>query len=661
MKDKQDAKEQLMEELNELRQRICELEREPSESDKRFADSLPITVIEFDSSGNLEFINHAGTQVFGYSSDNFVNEQELIDIFVQEDRDRALHNIQTRLRGITSNTEEYTVLTKDGQRKNIVAYTNPIRANGKIIGFRSVIIDITERKQMEEVLGESEKSLRILIKNIPDVILSIDREGRILSINRAVAGLTIEEAIGKNQLDYIEHKYHDLVRNTVKNVFLTGKPASYEVEGVGPYGKNSYYETRILPNSHKERVISLTLITRDVSQLKEAENERRQLQERIHKAKKMETVGILAGGIAHDLNNVLAGLVSYPDLLLMELPENSPLKEPITTIRDSGIRAAAIVQDLLALARRGVVITEAINLNDVVREYLSSLKHKQLLNANQHVTFQTSLENNLINILASPSHLFKVLVNLTSNAFESIDECGRINITTRNQYVDTPLICYERIDEGEYSVLSVTDNGCGISPKDIEKIFEPFYTNKTMKKHGTGLGLSVVWGIVKDHKGYIDVSSSQNKGTTFELYFPTTRMEVGVKEESDITEPHTGKGESVLVIDDINEQRDIACAILSRLGYTPTAVNSGEEALEYLKDNSCDLLLLDMIMDPGIDGLETYRRILDLHPKQKAVITSGFSKTDRVKEAQRLGAGQFIKKPYTLHNIALAIRNELDK
>jgi CheY-like chemotaxis protein len=195
----------------------------------------------------------------------------------------------------------------------------------------------------------------------------------------------------------------------------------------------------------------------------------------------------------------------------------------------------------------------------------------------------------------------------------------------------------------------------------MERIFEPFYTKKVMGRSGTGLGMSVVWGTVKDHGGYIDVQSTKEKGTIFTLYFPITRKELA-KDKSRISiEGYKGKGESILVVDDVQEQREIASQILKKLSYSVTSVSSGEEAVDYLKDNSADLLLLDMIMDPGIDGLETYKRIIEFHPEQKALIASGFSESDRVKETQRLGAGAYLKKPFLLEKIGLAVRGELER
>jgi CheY-like chemotaxis protein len=317
------------------------------------------------------------------------------------------------------------------------------------------------------------------------------------------------------------------------------------------------------------------------------------------------------------------------------------------------------VQDLLTLARRGVSITEVANLNNIVSEYLSSPEYQKLRDFHPDVKLERDLETDLLNILGSPVHLSKTIMNLVSNAAEAMTEGGEIRISTENRYIDRPIRGYDNVEEGDYVVLTVSDTGVGISTEDIEKIFEPFYTKKKMGRSGTGLGMAVVWGTVKDHKGYIDVQSTEGKGTTFTLYFPVTRKELAKDKSLLSIEDYMGKGESILVVDDVEEQRKIAYQILKKLGYSVTSVSSGEEAIDYMKNNSADLLILDMIMDPGIDGLETYKRILEFHPGQKAIIASGFSETNRVKEAQRLGAGKYIKKPYTLEKIGIAVKNEL--
>jgi len=390
--------------------------------------------------------------------------------------------------------------------------------------------------------------------------------------------------------------------------------------------------------------------------------ERNQLEAQLQRAQKMEALGTLAGGVAHDLNNILSSLVSYPELLLLDLPEDSHSRKHVLAMQKSGQKAAAIAQDLLTLARRGVIVKDVLNLNEIILSYLSSPEFKKLKDLYPGFQLQTQLDPNLLNTLGSFVHLSKTVMNLVYNAAESMPDGGEISIVTENRYLDKPISGYDHVKEGDYVILSLSDGGVGISSKDTKRIFEPFYTKKIMgRRSGTGLGMAVVWGTIKDHNGYIDVKSREGKGTTFRLYFPVTRKDLAEEKTPIAIEDYMSGGESILVVDDVENQRIIATSLLSRLGYHVTAVSSGEEAVEYMKNAKADLLVLDMIMDPGIDGLETYKRILKLHPAQKAVIVSGFSETIRVKEAQKLGAGAYVRKPYLLEKIGLAIRIELDR
>jgi signal transduction histidine kinase len=399
----------------------------------------------------------------------------------------------------------------------------------------------------------------------------------------------------------------------------------------------------------------------EIAERKKTERERHRLAIQLQRAEKMEAIGTLAGGVAHDLNNILSGIVSYPELLLLDLPEDSSLIQPILAIQESGEKAATIVQDLLTLARRGVAGTEVMNINHIILDYLKSPEHEKLKSRHTEIQAETDLETDLLYIIGSPIHLSKTIMNLITNAAESMPHGGMILIRTENQYIDRPITGYDDVEEGDYAVLSVSDTGLGISPDSLPRIFEPFYTKKVMGRSGTGLGLAVVWGTVKDLKGYIDIQSTEGKGTTLTLYFPVTREGLASDKTQSSIEDYMGREESILVVDDVRGQREIASSIFKKLGYSVTSVSSGEEAIAYMKENSADLLVLDMIMAPGIDGLETYKRILEHHPGQKAIIASGFSETERVKEAQKLGAGEYIKKPYTIEKIGLAVKSELEK
>jgi len=521
--------------------------------------------------------------------------------------------------------------------------------------------EIAERTRVEEALRKSEMKYRNIYFNIQDVYYETSPDGIILEISPSIE-------------NFSKYKHEELIGKSIYDVYADPEETSKVIKEILAKGKVSDYEINLRDKDDSQRPCSIVMIAikdeqgiplkftgsmRDIFNRKQAEKERIDLEEKVARLQKMEALGLLAGGVAHDLNNVLSGIVGYPDLLLMELPQDSPLRNPILNMQSSGQKAADIVQDLLTLARRGVITSEVLNLNDIVKEYLVSPEHERLKAFHSGVQIETNLDRELLNIKGSPTHLRKTVMNLVSNAAEAQVSGGKITLLTKNQYIDRPIKGYDNIQEGDYVVIEVSDSGIGIATKELNRIFEPFYTKKVMGRSGTGLGMAVVWGTVQDHRGYIDIESKEGEGTTFYLYFPVTRDSI-VEEKSVIpVEAYMGTGQTILIVDDVRDQRELASSMLTKLGFSAKAVSSGEEAIDYLKNNSTALVLLDMIMDPGIDGLDTYRQILKFHPKQKAIIASGFSETKRAKEAQKLGAGQYVIKPYTLEKIGIAVKNEL--
>jgi CheY-like chemotaxis protein len=376
---------------------------------------------------------------------------------------------------------------------------------------------------------------------------------------------------------------------------------------------------------------------------------------KLERAGKLELIGAIAGGVAHDLNNMLGAILGYPDILLPDLSPDDPVYKPLVAMQKSAERAAEVVQDLLTLARRGVVQKDVLCLNDVVRQYLDSPELDMIRRQHPHAVLESTLAPDLLCVRGSATHLSKMLMNLVNNACEALKQSGRVMIATRNQYIDDAIEASETVAEGDYVVLRIEDTGIGITATDIERIFEPFYTTKKMGRSGTGLGMSVVWGTVKDHDGYITVDSRLGLGSAFEIYLPAVRETVAAPPTEQLDDIF-GHGEQVLVIDDVELQRDVAASMLASLNYVVLKAAGGEEAIEMLKNRRVDLLILDMIMPPGIDGLETYGRILRLHPGQRALITSGYSETDRVRETQRLGAGGYLKKPFTRRALGRAVK-----
>jgi PAS domain S-box-containing protein len=760
---------------------------------KEMSDLLPEALFEANMSMRLTFVNKKAITLFGYTEKELTAEMNCIDMLVPRDRERARENVAKRMAGIDTGVVEYTALKQNGSTFPVLISATSIKQNGKPVGLRGIIIDITERKKTEEALQESElfsseiqriarlggwkanphsdylkwtdgvydiieappdyqpnlsEGIEVFQKDYIPVINSnlsrclatgepftiecevitftgkklwaevrglspiiegerssvmgtfqdiTDRKEAEEKLNNSEArfrnllqsvqsvavqgygpdtktqywnkasemfyGYTAEEAIGRSLIDLIIPPEMQIdVEHDIRQMVETGQPIpAAELSLMRKDGSRlSVYSNHAIVQI-PGRAPELFCIDIDLTDRKKAEEDRRQLEERLQRSEKMEALGLLSGGVAHDLNNVLGILVGYSELLRNRIEESSPLKPYATNIMMASERAAAIVQDMLTLARRGVQDRKAINLNTLILDFLKAPECEAITTLHPNVELKANLGAELLPIMGAPAQLDKTIMNLVSNAADAMPKGGLVTITTDNQYLDGPVSGYDEMLEGDYVVLSVSDQGEGIPANDIKHIFEPFYTKKVMGKSGTGLGLAVVWGTVKDHNGYIDIWSKEGKGSTFSLYFPATREKISAETAPKPISEYVGHGESILVVDDVQGQRDLAAEMLRGLNYNVTVASSGEEAVAYLKDHTVDLLVLDMIMDPGIDGLETYKRIIAIYPRQKAIIVSGFSETDKVKLAQELGAGNFVRKPYVLERLGMAVRKELER
>ena len=640
--------------------------RESETRFRTFAEKAPIGITIMRPDLTYEYINPTFTDLFGYTRKDLPDKNNWFEkVYPDENYRSKVMSAWEGDFGKPDKLERKTARTFKIHCKN---------GEDKIVSMQTVVLpdgrhfvtytDVTEKAEAEDKIKQSEEKYRTLIDNMQDGVF-INQDGILQFANGAMAnmlGYTTEDMIGKPIEKFIAFEDREIIKNNYER-----RISQEEVE--------NEYEVRL---RHRDgvssiiAVINVALFTyqgkpaaigtvKDITERKRAEQEKLKLEAQLQRSQKMEAIGTLAGGVAHDLNNILSGIVSYPELLLMDLPSNSHLQKPIQLIQQSGEKAAAIVQDLLTLARRGVAVTKVVNLNMIVTEFLKSPEFGRLSSFHTQVDVEVDLSPDLHFIHASPVHISKTIMNLVSNAAEAMPEGGRVMISTANKYVDKPIKGYDEVLAGNYATLTVSDTGVGISPNDLEKIFEPFYTKKVMGRSGTGLGMAVVWGTVKDHNGYIDVLSAEKRGTTFTIYLPATD-DAPRKEFTQLPiEEYMGQGETILVVDDMVEQREIASAMLNKLGYQVHAVPSGETAVDFLKDRTVDLVVLDMIMKPGIDGLETYRRILKLRPDQKAIVASGFSLSQRVKEIQKLGAAIYLKKPYSIEKLGMAVRSELEK
>lgn len=378
--------------------------------------------------------------------------------------------------------------------------------------------------------------------------------------------------------------------------------------------------------------------------------ERYFLEEKLRRAQRMEVIGLMAGGVAHDLNNILSGVINYPELILNKLPDDSELRGLVKAVKKTGLRAAEVVTDLLTVSRGVAAAKIVAHPNAMITEYMESPEFLQMQSLYPDISWQTELDPAVANIFCSATHVKKSIMNLITNAAEAIPGSGQVTISTAVRLAGGAEEQDEVIKKRTWAMISIRDTGPGIAHKDLDHIFEPFYTKKMMGRSGTGLGLTVVLNTIQDHNGEIRVNSDEN-GTTFSLYFPTTDQKIKQTTPAGDLKAVMGKGEKILVIDDNPQQQDIALQLLTSLGYKVTVVSSGEEAVDYLRTHFVHLLLLDMLMPPGMNGLQTYKQILVIHPKQKAVIASGFSESKDVRETLELGAACFIKKPYVMEQL----------
>jgi len=457
------------------------------------------------------------------------------------------------------------------------------------------------------------------------------------------------------------HQLQDFVKDwqaclTLLQQCPTGEPSIFE--SIGFYGDRTAFPLEMrLRKIQDKGELSWVAAFRDVSARKHDEMCRLKMQEELTSAQRMKSIGLMAGSVAHDLNNILTAIVTFPELLLMKMGSTEKYREDIEMIRKAGKQAAAVVADLLTVTRGATSRKEGCSLNDIIESYKGSLDYLQLERdyPNAEITFR--LNPQLASIEASPVHLTKTLINLLTNGIEAAGPTGTIAITTENRCLQKMKEGYEIIPPGAYTVLSVRNSGPGIADEDLPRLFEPFFSRKKLGRSGTGLGLTVIWNTIRDHHGYIDIHSSAG-GSCFELYFPTSPKTVPLLSQGAFTPPPVGNGERILVVDDEKSQLEVTAALLKRLGYIPLTATNGQSAVDYLRKEPVDLLLLDLWMEPGINGYETYREARKLRTDQKAILTSGYFRPEDKATSQTLGIRRHLTEPYSIQALAHALYEE---
>ncbi|MDR2460336.1 MAG: cache domain-containing protein [Deltaproteobacteria bacterium] len=514
---------------------------------------------------------------------------------------------------------------------------------------------IEARARTEELLRENEAKFRTIFEFSPQAVMVLDSDFTLKEANlnfTRITGLKLSQVTGKSIVPIL-----NIDEAAFRESQKGEKPSPYakELKFIRADGSKVFilFMGTFLCLGAKEYILAILV---DISEHKAAEKEKRQLIEKLGRAQSMETLGLMASEVAHELNNILSGIIGYPELLLREGDLNPAQKASVAEILDSGKRAAAVVDDLLTLARGVATQKVPLDLNEIV----TSLG--VLGSGDTGVKVTTHLADEKLWVSGSPIHLKKSVENLVANAIhasEMNETGGQVTIVSGRVNLSSPVPGFDNMEKGPYVFLEVKDNGYGIAKDDAEHIFEPFYSGKLWG--GRGLGLTVASNTVRELGGGMEFNTSK-EGTTFKLYLPAIEnVEKPKKKQKKDLSRYRGHGETILVVDDVDIQRKLAMKMMTTLGYTPVAASSGEEALEFLQNNDADLLILDMIMRPGINGRETYERILEFKPLQKAIIASGMADGEEVDKARRLGATHFVHKPYTIETIAEAIYQALNE
>ncbi|SHI44123.1 PAS domain S-box-containing protein [Malonomonas rubra DSM 5091] len=599
-----------------------------------------------------EFVSGGKTYIIANAVDllNFEQQPEA-KVFVALDISAALEKLQSHIIFILSVSAGLLLLSF------ILLYTSYGALVQKIVMLNESLEENNrelERRVSERTtkLVESEQRLNQILDHAPLGILIADNESRSFQF----ANPAICKMLGYSR--------QELESVGVEALHPDDK-IDFAIESFTAQARGEKWLTTDIPFKRKDEEVVLadvfsepvTINGRDcVVGFIVDQSERKELEQKLNRAQKMEAVGTMASGVAHDLNNILAGIINYPELLLRKVPEESGLRQSLEAIRDSGQRAAAVVADLLTVARGVASVREAHDVHGLIREYFDSPECDKIKGSHPEIRCVQALDAKNSVVDCAPMQLKKALMNLTLNAAEAAGEDGQVSIVTANETIEDS---EQGLAPGEYLVLSVIDNGTGIAQADLERIFEPFYTKKEMGRSGSGLGLTVVWNMVQDHRGKVQVESSES-GSCFKIYLPLSTDQIIAEKTDENVEYLVGNGERILVVDDESHMRDIACQMLSELGYKAESVSSGEKALEFLKTHKVDLIVIDMLMAPGMNGRETYEEIIKLYPAQKAVIASGYSESAEVKDAMRLGAGAFIGKPYSIFQLGKAVKQILE-
>jgi len=617
-------------------------------------DNIQDGYYEVDIAGNFTFYNDTAAEIIGYSRKEIMgmNNRKLMD----EENARKVYRIFNRVYRTRKSERAFSweITRKDGTRRIVEASVSLIRdSSGDPTGFRGILRDVTEEKRVQQALLASERRYHNVYDIAPLAFVLWDPQCRITDWNKHA-----EEVFGWDKSAVLGMNFYDLLfplpeRPRVEEIFgslLRGELPSHAIsENRTRSGETitcEWNNTVFFDNEgNVEEILSLALDITD----------RKNLEEELFQSRKMESIGRLAGGVAHDLNNMLTPILGYADMLLLDVPMDDSHLDSLIQIKEAAERARDLTRQLLAFSRKQVLEMKVMNLGEVVCGFEKILRRT----IREDIELAIQVDEGAGNVLTDASQIERIILNLAVNAQEAMPAGGRLMIEVSNVYIDyAHAKKHPDARTGKHVLLSISDTGCGMDSETLEHMFEPFYTTRAL---GTGLGLSTVYGIVKQHNGSIWVSSTPSSGTTVRIYFPRAEGEPAPRSVPTAGEVITRRGETILVVEDEEAVRRLAARILEKHGYRVLVAADGDEAIALVKNygERIDLLLTDVIM-PRIDGKSLYREIAALRNDIRVLYMSGYTHDVIANHGVVEEGIHFIQKPFSFQTLSDKLREVLD-
>ncbi len=643
------------------RKRAEEALRKSEERYRSILEEIEEGYFETNLAGNLTFINDAGCAHLGYSREELIgmNNRMYTD---KENAEKVFEAFNKLYRtGQPCRIFDYEIIKKDGTKVIIEMSASLMRdSEGKLIGFRGISQDITERKRAEEQFRKSEEKYRQLFDEAPVGYHEYDTEGRVTQVNQTeldLLGYPAEEMIDRYVWEFIvEKESREQVKTKLDGTLPTGQTLERTYRRKDGTLLPVSIQDRLLRDP-QGRVIGIRSTIQDITERKRAEKEMLSLQEQLRQSQKMEAIGQLAGGIAHDFNNLLTVIKGNSELSLLDIEERDPLRENIEEIKEAADKAAGLTRQLLAFSRKQILEMKVLDLNQVMQR-LDKMLRRVL---GEDIELKTSLSDFIGKVKVDPGQIEQVMINLAVNARDAMPDGGKLTIETANVELDEEYAHkHIAVKPGRYVMLSMSDNGVGMTPEVRERIFEPFFSTKE-KERGTGLGLSTVYGIVKQSGGSIWVYSEPGQGTTFKIYLPQVDEPWEEMKDEVIGEVLQGN-ETILIVEDEEVVLKLAVRVLKKRGYKVLEAPDGGKAFmlcEAFKE-PIHLILTDVVM-PGMSGSKLVERLKKIHPEMKVLYMSGYTDNAILHHGVLEPGVNFIQKPFNVDGLSRKVREVLDK